>query len=374
MYGSFCERFGQKSRPHTSTRKKRRMVRSAGVRAFGTLVLVSAVALLSSEPLTAQGRRISGTDQSMDWMTLQGTVVEQANNSPVSGVRVTITSTTGGVGAQTSYTDSEGRFRAQVVPATYNIRVEATGFESSEETVSAQGAEAPVVVAIRREPASAESAEAFVSAKDLKVPEKALKALRRGVESLDKKQPEKAEGQFREALAMYPDYPEAHYRLGLALMSLGDIAHAEASLQRAIELTDGHNAPAQFAMGALLCQQRRFAEALRSLERGEAVDPASFQGPLFQGQALLGLGRLEEAEKQEIEALQRRAEVPLAYLILSNIHIAMHRYPQLVNDLDRFLRLQPTGPTSDAARHTRELALQQIAESSAQKMPIANNP
>jgi len=331
---------------------------------------------LCSERLTAQGRRINGTaEQTLDWLSLQGTVIEQATNAPVPGVRVTIISTTGGLGAQTTYTDSEGCFHAQVVPATYNIRVEATGYEPSDETVNAQGTEAPVIVSIRRDASNfVGPGQGVVSAKDLRVPDKALKALRRGLDNLEKSQPEKAEVQFREALASYPDYPEAHYRLGLARMSLGDISGAETSLQRAIELTDGRNAGAQFAMGALLCQQRRFAEPLRSLERGEAVDSASFQGPLFHGQALFGLGRLEEAEKQEIEALRRRAEIPLAYLILSNIHIAMHRYPELVEDLDNFLKLQPVGALSDAARHTRELALQQIAEASAQKIPIASNP
>lgn len=83
---------------------------------------------------------------------------------------------------------------------------------------------------------------------------------------------------------------------------------------------------------------------------------------------MLGLGRLDDAEAQELEAIRRRSDIPLAYLILGNVHIARHQYSQLIEDLDHFLELQPTGPASDSARHTRELALKQVAGASDKEM------
>lgn len=64
----------------------------------------------------------------------------------------------------------------------------------------------------------------------------------------------------RAALAAKPDLPEAHKLLGLIHASLGDVRQAEASFQRALQLSPG-DGDTMHNYGWFLCQQRRFAEA-----------------------------------------------------------------------------------------------------------------
>lgn len=150
-----------------------------------------------------------------EWMLLRGTVVDQATNSPISGVQVTVIAIVGAVLVQTLHTDAEGHFQASVVPSTYHITVQGNGYDSAEEIVSSQTAGAPIVVNLRKASASAKGPDgSFASAADLKASGKALKALQKGLESLQKNHPEKAKEQFRNAIAALSGLPRSLLQAG----------------------------------------------------------------------------------------------------------------------------------------------------------------
>lgn len=363
MYkGGDC-RFGTPQNTESKEAKRRRMKRTAFV--LGLLLFLGGSLLSASAEAQRHANESAPYRSATDGNLLQGTVVEFSTNAPVSGIQVILMAAGDRSAVQTMYTDSDGHFRAIVSPGSYQITVQGIGYETTETTFSPENMAPPLIVSVKRlDPDTSSPTGPVVSALDLRAPSKAVKAFQKGLENLEKRQPDKARGEFQKAIAAYPEYSEAYYRLGLSEIELGDNAAAATNLQKAIDLAKGRHSGAQFAMGALLSQQTRFAEALRTVEQGEAVDSVSYQGPLFKGQALFGLGRLDEAEAQETEALRRRPEIPLAYLILANVHIRRHQLPELVKDLDQFLKLQPNGPTSDRARHTRELAAREIAEGS----------
>lgn len=136
--------------------------------------------------------------------------------------------------------------------------------------------------------------------------------------------------EVRQALQARPDLAPAHGLRGLILASLGDVAGADASLQRAIQLApaDGglrHNygwflcqngrwgdAQAQFASALALPQYRdglrtllaqgvcearagQWVQAERSLSRAYELDPANPSTALNLGEVLLRRGELERA-------------------------------------------------------------------------------
>jgi tetratricopeptide (TPR) repeat protein len=95
-------------------------------------------------------------------------------------------------------------------------------------------------------------------------------------------QDEHASGHLAEAVAFYeralkllPEFPEAEYQRGTALVSLGDRKRAEAAYRRAVELRPDWSL-ALASLGAFLVEERRFADAGPFLEKAIELDAQSF--------------------------------------------------------------------------------------------------
>jgi regulator of sirC expression with transglutaminase-like and TPR domain len=74
------------------------------------------------------------------------------------------------------------------------------------------------------------------------------------------------------------------------------------------------------------------------------------------------LNRWEEAEKSLQEALIRDPNFADAYLVHSNISARKRDYAARLQDLDAYLRLEPTGPASESVRQAREATLKILAK------------
>src|SRR5262245_48466725 len=59
---------------------------------------------------------------------------------------------------------------------------------------------------------------------------------KQGIEFLNKNQPDRAITEFKSAIALKPDYAEAHNALGLALVTTGELQLASESFRKAISL------------------------------------------------------------------------------------------------------------------------------------------
>lgn len=105
--------------------------------------------------------------------------------------------------------------------------------------------------------------------------------------------------------------------------------------------------------------------------RGLARDPSPWQGHYELARALLGLNRLDEADKSVTESINRKPDYAPAYLMRANIHIRKKDYSALIQDLDEFLRLNPAGSMSADARQTRE-KIQRMLTQSATSPPLLN--
>jgi len=90
-------------------------------------------------------------------------------------------------------------------------------------------------------------------------------------------------------------------------------------------------------------------------------DGSSWYGQFELARALMGLNRVETAQKIAEEARKRNPDYPLLHLLLANIHIRKRDYPALLGDLATFLKLEPNGPTSDQVRQTREKVQRALA-------------
>ncbi|MDI1452051.1 tetratricopeptide repeat protein [Polyangium sp. 6x1] len=150
---------------------------------------------------------------------------------------------------------------------------------------------------------------------------------------------EGAKGKFAEALAIDPSSALAHTALGLALMSRkedaaraksefqlalkvnpahagalvglgqielaeGDAAGAAEHLEAALRISDGFDV--RMALGSARARQQKNADAILHFQRATELDPKNAEAVAALGQALLGAGKLEEAERVLRAAAQMR--------------------------------------------------------------------
>ncbi|CAN5595969.1 hypothetical protein BH24ACI2_BH24ACI2_06150 [soil metagenome] len=80
---------------------------------------------------------------------------------------------------------------------------------------------------------------------------------------------------YGEALKLAPEFPEAEYQRGNALLSLGKTGEAERAFRRAIELREDWTLP-MTSLGALLLQTNNFAEAEKLLTKAVETDNQNF--------------------------------------------------------------------------------------------------
>lgn len=103
---------------------------------------------------------------------------------------------------------------------------------------------------------------------------------------------------FRRAIALRPAYVGAHANLSGALRSVGQIDAAEQAAIHAMRLADCHES--RMAIGGVLQERGKLAEALESFDRAIALAPASAEAPaaieahVQRGVTLLLMGRLTE--------------------------------------------------------------------------------
>ena len=109
--------------------------------------------------------------------------------------------------------------------------------------------------------------------------------------------PTVAANALKQRFAVAPDDPNAHYLLGRARRMAADANAAEASFRRALELAPGHG-DALLALAGLLLDEGKYAEADNVFQELATRGGSSVQGRLGRVEALVALGRLDDAQVQ----------------------------------------------------------------------------
>ncbi|HEX7080605.1 MAG TPA: winged helix-turn-helix domain-containing protein [Gammaproteobacteria bacterium] len=107
----------------------------------------------------------------------------------------------------------------------------------------------------------------------------------------------------QKALALDPELPEAHSRLGDYFENAGDSSAAKREHHRALALDPNDPLALSVAAGNA-AQEGRLAEAIELQERAVALDPAAYVYQSNLGAYLAAAGRFEEARAALLEALE----------------------------------------------------------------------
>ena len=326
------------------------------------------LALLTETPSArAQGASLddppsppSGSDSG----EILGTVYRNRGAEPAPQVVVKIRSLSTGR-TETVPTDLDGRFDLRrIPPGAYEISSSERGYGFASAVVQVNSLPAEVTLHLDSSVPSAGGEKSYtVSFRELKIPPKAQNEYNRGLDLLAKNDFAGSLEHFSKAAATYPDYYEAIYHIGLVQLRLQHADKASQAFQKAIDLSGGHYARAQFAYGLIFCDNRKPEEGERLIRRGLETDPDSAEGYLFLGIALFDQNRLDEAEESLREALLRSPAYPGVYLVLAYVHARRKDYRSQVQDLDAYLKLAPSSAASADVRRMRGNAIRLVSQS-----------
>jgi tetratricopeptide (TPR) repeat protein len=293
---------------------------------------------------------------------ISGTVLLKKGNRPASQVAVKLKSHAMGI-FRSVLTDLEGHFEVRSLPpSTYEIVVDEPGYEPAQASARLDGSESPLVLYLNSpETAQSDRSSYTVSAHELKIPGKARNEFVKGLGSLGKNDLAGSVSHFSKATQAFPDYYEAFYHIGVAETRRGRLEEALPAFQKAIDLSGGRYAWAEFGIGYLFFLEGKTDEAVTILRRGLELDGNSPDGYVILGMVLLRLNRPDEAEKCAREALLRNPNFAEAYLVLSDAYGRRREYGAQLQGLDSYLKLEPNGADSGHVRQARELVQGLIA-------------
>jgi len=287
---------------------------------------------------------------------ISGTVLLRTSNRPASQVAVKLVSHVAGI-FRSVLTDLEGHFEVRSLPpSTYEIVVDEPGYEPAQTSTKLEGAYSKLVVYLDAPSAGQTGGNSdTISVRELKIPCKARHEYEKGLGTLAKNEAAESVRHFLKAVQVFPEYYEAFYHMGVAETRQGHLGEAMPAFQKAIDLSGGRYAWADFGIGYLQYLEGKSEEAVTTIQRGLEIDANSPDGYLFLGMALLRLNRLEEAEKSAREALLRNPNFAQAYLVLSDAYGRRQEYLAQLQGLEAYLKLDPNGADSHNARQAIEL-------------------
>lgn len=305
-------------------------------------------------------------------------VSDADSHTRIDNVRVDLRAITGGTVA-TTFTSGNGNFQFSNIPGgNYDIVVEQMGYQAARQQVYVQGPVFGIMIELRglSKGSNAAAGNPLVSKRELLIPHKAHDAMKKGVELLYGKSDYLGSiKQFERAIHEYPDYYEAYTQMGVAYMNLNDLANSERALRKALDLSDQHDQSALYWLASLFSNGQKFAEAEPLARKAVELDANSWQANSELARALIGLGRAAEAETSARAAIKLRPENANLHLLLANIHLELQNKPALLDDLDAYLKLAPTGPFAAQARQQRDEVQQELqGTQSSPPTPASQNP
>ncbi len=153
---------------------------------------------------------------------------------------------------------------------------------------------------------------------------------------------EEAIVELQDAIAIDPDFVQAHDRLGLCLEGLGRPQEAIAEYEKAVWLSENAETRSPwpyYHLGSLLRQQGQFARAEKHLRRALAAGPELSAVHYELGVVLDKLGK----SRQAVEFLERAAELdpsdPKSHYALARVYRRLDNKEKVVEEIQKFRKL-----------------------------------
>jgi tetratricopeptide (TPR) repeat protein len=177
---------------------------------------------------------------------------------------------------------------------------------------------------------------------------KAVECYNRGVTAAA---PNEKATQYREAVALAPDFFEGWFNLGVALASADRHEEAIEAYTRAEALRPA-SLEVQRNLGRELLRFERFDEVEKCFQRARKLAPRDAGVRNDLGELYRRTGRLKEAADQFKTALRLRPVYPAARYNLGLTFAAMERWSEAIASFNSYLHLVPGASDADEVRQT----------------------
>jgi tetratricopeptide (TPR) repeat protein len=172
---------------------------------------------------------------------------------------------------------------------------------------------------------------------------------------LEQEKLDEAIAHYREALEINPHYADAHNNLASALLQQGKLDEAFAHYQKALELDPKH-AGVHFNLGNVLLQLGKLDEAIAHYQKGLQIKPRYDEGHNNLGAALYRQGKLAEAVAHYRSALEINPRYAKAHYNLGNALCQQGKADEAIPHYQKAVEIDPRYA---AARHNLGGALYQ---------------
>ncbi len=276
--------------------------------------------------------------------SIQGHIISPTGRLPESRVRISISSSNGGVRSATAGED--GVFIVNnLEPGPYELTIDAGAeYEMVRESVYLGGLteKVNVPVYLRLKPES-NPALAGVPKPTVELYVKAQEAARKGDN-------DKAASLLGQAITQHPQFGLARNELGLVYMRTGKLDKALEEYKAASKsLPD--DPFVQLNYGTALTQKKDFPEAEKQLRAALKRLGKSAAGHLYLGIALIGMRQHEEAELELQQAVRLGGDqVALAHRWLGGIYWGRKEYKRAADEIETYLKLTPKAADAEQLR------------------------
>ena len=151
---------------------------------------------------------------------------------------------------------------------------------------------------------------------------------------------QEAEASFKYAIKLEPNYAEAYNNLGNTLKDLGKLQEAEASFKYAIKL-EPNNAEPHSNLGIVLEKHGKFEEAETSNRKAIELNPNSAKAHNNLGVVLEKFGRIEQAEASYKQAIELEPNYAEAYNNLGNTLKDLGKLQEAEANYKQAIKLKP---------------------------------
>jgi tetratricopeptide (TPR) repeat protein len=277
---------------------------------------------------------------------------------------------------QTAYTDGSGSFEFRnLSPGTYYLSVNIDGFQPIHQQVEVMSGFGSAIVTLFLAKASPDAAHGdaldaedpdIIDVTQMKenLPKKAVQDYEKALEEKKRGKLESAVKLLEEAIHLAPNFYHAHNNLGLLYQSLKRYPDAEKEYKRSSDLSAKNEKPL-VNLGSLYIEEadvqkdntklsgQMLDEAMDNLEAAVKLNPRSANGYYLLGLANYKSSFLEEAEAAFNKAHNLNPKLTRIHLLLANIHWRQEKWPQVVDNIDAYLKENPKAPDRAAVEDLR---------------------
>jgi tetratricopeptide (TPR) repeat protein len=255
------------------------------------------------------------------------------------------------------FTDSQGSFEfLDLVPGNYEVQAETNGTEYQVVSQNVQVFRGmPAIITITMGPGDSNAKRAAtptISVGELgaNVPKGAKKEFELASKAAQEQRGDEAIAHLRKAISIYPNFVMAHSDLGTQLLAQGKLEEAAEEFRRAIQIDEKAFNP-RLNLGIVLVQQQEFAEGAEVLARALSLNSDSPAARLYAGLAQMGLGNLDEAEKNlKVAYSLGGSNYSLALFHLGQLYMNRGERELARKTFEAYLRDSPGATNADQVR------------------------